>query len=111
MKLFYDEVKGKRKSKRMKLQLGNEFHQVKIKDLDDENNVEMFTFLVRGSKVVAAEQKIREIKTRIKKLDAQKLKITPSKIIQNSTQNMNKKCLSREEIEKLSLASKRFRTI
>ena len=111
MKLFYDKVKGKRKIKRMKLQLGNEFQQVKIKYLDDENNVEMFTFLVRGSKVFAAEQKIRELKTRIKKLDAQKLKITPSKIIQNSTQNMNKKCLSREEIEKLSLASKRFRTI
>ena len=111
MKLFYDEVKGKRKGKLMKLQLDNEFQQVKIKDLNDENNVEMFTSSVRGSKVFAAEQKIRELKTRITKLNAQKLKITPSKIIQNSTQNMNKKCLSREELEKRSLASKRFRTI
>ena len=111
MKLFYDEVKGKRKGKLMKLQLDNEFQQVKIKDLNDENNVEMFTSSVRGSKAFAAEQKIRELKTRITKLNAQKLKITPSKIIQNSTQNMNKKCLSREELEKRSLDSKRFRTI
>ena len=50
MKLFYDEVKGKRKGKLMKLQLDNEFQQVKIKDLNDENNVEMFTSSVRGGK-------------------------------------------------------------
>ena len=43
MKLFYDEVKGKRKNKRMSFQVDNEFQQVKIKDLNDKNNVEMFT--------------------------------------------------------------------
>ena len=43
MKLFYKEVKGKRKGKCMRLQVGNEFQQVKIKDLSNENNVEMFT--------------------------------------------------------------------
>ena len=42
MKLFYDEVRSKRKGKRMRLQVDNEFQQVKIKDLNDENNVEMF---------------------------------------------------------------------
>ena len=62
MKLFYDEVRSKRKYKQMRLQVDNEFQQVKIKDLNDENNVEMFTSLVRGGKAFAAEQKIRELK-------------------------------------------------
>ena len=39
IKLFYGKIKGKRKGKRMRLQDGNEFEQVKIKDLNDENNV------------------------------------------------------------------------
>ena len=50
MKLFYDEVRVKRKVKHMRLQIDNEFQQVKIKDLNDENNVEMFTSSVRGGK-------------------------------------------------------------
>ena len=57
MKLFYDEVKSKRKNKRMRLQVDNEFQQVKIKDLNDENNVKMLTSSVRGGKAFAAEQK------------------------------------------------------
>ena len=73
----------------MRLQVDNEFQQVKIKDLNGENNVEMFTSSVRGGKAFAAAQKIRELKTRIAKINAQKLKISPSKIIQNSTLNMN----------------------
>ena len=81
IKLFYDEFKSKRKGKRMRLQVDNEFQQVKIKDLKNENNVEMFTSSVRGGKAFAAEQKIRELKTRISKLHAQKLKISPTKII------------------------------
>ena len=89
MTQFYDEVKGKRKNKRMKLQFDNEFQQVKLKDLNDENNVDMFTTAVRGWKAFAAEQKTRELKTRIAKLNAQKLKITPTNIILNSAQNMN----------------------
>ena len=43
MKIFYDEVRSKRKGKHMRLQVHNEFHQIKIKDLNNENNVEMFT--------------------------------------------------------------------
>ena len=116
MKLFYDEVKSERKNKRMRLQVDNEFQQVKIKDLNDENNVEMFTSSVRGGKAFAAEQKIREPKTRKSKLNSQKLKITPTKIIQNSALNMNnmksvKYRLSPEEIEKQSLAGEQFKTI
>ena len=48
MKLFYDEVRSKRNNKSMKLQVDSEFQQVRIKDLNDENKVEMFTFSVRG---------------------------------------------------------------
>ena len=63
----------------MRLQVDNEFQQVKIKDLNDENNVEMFTTSVRGGKAFAAEQKFRELKSRTLKLNAQKLKISPTK--------------------------------
>ena len=85
MKLLYDKVRHKR----IRLQVDNEFQQVRLKDLNDQNNVEMFTTSVRGAKAFAAEQKIRELKTRIAKINAQKLKISPAKIIQNSTLNMN----------------------
>ena len=66
----------------MRLEVNNEFQQVKIKDLNVQNNVEMFTTSVRGGKAFAAEQKIRELKTRISKLNAQKLKISPKKVIE-----------------------------
>ena len=113
---MYDEVKSKRKVKRMRLQVDNEFQKVKIKDLNDENNVEMFTSLVRGGKLFAAQQKIRELETKTAKLNAQKLKITPTKIIQNLVLNINnmkskKYGLSPEEIERRYLAGKRFKTI
>ena len=115
MKLFFNEVKVKRKGKRMRLQVENEFQQVRTKDFSNENNAEMFTS-VRGGKAFAAEQKIRELKTRIVKLNAQKLKISPTKIIQNSALNRNiiksiKYSVSPEEIERRSLAGKLFRTI
>ena len=88
-KLFYDEVRSKRKSKRMRLQVNNEFQQVKIKDLSDANNIDMFNSSIRGGKAFDAEQKIRELKTRIAKINAQKLKISPAKIIERTTLNMN----------------------
>ena len=68
LKLFYDDVRNKRKGKRMRLQVDNEFQQVKIKDLNNINNIEMFTSVVRGGKAFTAEQKIRELKTRIAKI-------------------------------------------
>ena len=113
---MYDEVKSKRKVKRMRLQVDNEFQKVKIKDLNDENNVEMFTSLIRGGKLFAAQQKIRELETKTAKLNAQKLKINPTKIIQNLVLNINnmkskKYGLSPEEIERRYLAGKRFKTI
>ena len=116
MKLFYDEVKNKRKGKRMRLQVDNEFQQVKIKNLNYLNNADMFTTSLRGGKAFAAEQKIRELKIRIAKLNVQKLKISPAKIIERSTLNMNlmksrKYGLSPEEIERRFLAGERFKTI
>ena len=41
----------------MRLQVNNEFQQVKIKDLNDKHNVTMFTTSIRGGKTFAAEQK------------------------------------------------------
>ena len=73
----------------MRLQVDNEFQRVKIKQLNDKNNVEMFTTSVRGGKTFAAEQKIRELKSRIAKLNAQKLKISPTKINSSFASNMN----------------------
>ena len=70
MTLFYDEIKNKRKNKPVRLQVGNEFQQIKLKDWNEANNIEMFTTSVRGGKAFAAEQKIRELKTRIAKLNA-----------------------------------------
>ena len=89
----------------MRLQVDNKFQQVKLKDLNYQNNVEMFTSSVRGRKAFAAEKKIRELKTRISKLNAQKRKISPTKIILKSANNMNKiksekYGLSPKEIEK-----------
>ena len=55
MKQFYDEIKNKRNNT-MRLQVDNEFQQVKLKDVSDQNNVEMFTTSARGGKAFAAEQ-------------------------------------------------------
>ena len=73
----------------MKLQVDQEFQQVRTKDLNKQKNVEMFSTSLRRGKAFAAEQKNRELKTRISKLNVQKLKITPKKIIAISTENMN----------------------
>ena len=114
---FYGDIRGKRKKGRtIKLQVDQKFLQVKIKDLNDLNNVKMFSTSLRGGKAFAAEQKIRELKTRIAKLHSQKLKISPKKIIEKSTTSMNilpskKYGFSPEEVEKRALKSERFRTV
>ena len=46
----------------MHLQVDNELQQVKIKDLNDVNNVEIFTSSVRGVKAFATEQKFENLK-------------------------------------------------
>ena len=54
----------------MRLQVDNEFQQVKIKDFGDKYHVTMFMTSNRDGKAFAAEQKIRELKSRIAKLKA-----------------------------------------
>ena len=113
---FFRDVKSKRNSKKMRLQVDQEFQQVKIKDLNELNNVTMFSTSLRGGKAFAAEQKIRELKTRIAKLKSQKLKIPPKKIIEISTANMNirpsaKYGFSPEEVEKRALESEKFKLL
>ena len=44
---------------------------------------------VRGGKAFAAEQKIRELKSRIAKLSVLKTKVPPKTIILQSAENMN----------------------
>ena len=116
MALLYDEGKNKRKIKPMWLQVDNEFQHIKLKDLNEAHNVEMFATSVRRGKAFAAEQKIRELKTRIPKLNSQKLKISLTKIILSSASNMNntqnkKYGLIPEEIEQKFISNERFRTI
>ena len=43
----------------MRLQVDNEFEQIKIKDLNEKNNIQIFTSSVRGGKAFATEQKIK----------------------------------------------------
>ena len=76
----------------------------------------MFTSAVTGGKAFAAEQKIRESKTRIAKINAQKLKISPTKIIEKSVENMNlrpskKYGLPPEDVERRALSNEHFKTI
>ena len=116
MKQFYEEIKIERNiQKAMRLQVDNEFQEVKIKDLNEKINIEMFTSSVRGGKAFAAEQKIRELKSRIAKLSALKLKVPPSKIITTSAENM--KCFKWKIWDKSkwhwkkSLSDGKFRTL
>ena len=69
-----------------------------------------------GGEAFAAEQKIRELKSRIAKLNALKVKVTPTKIVLTSADNMNtvlheKYGLHPNDIERKSLLSEKFRTL
>ena len=71
------------------LQVNNEFQQVKIQDQNDQNNVEMFTTSICAEKAFVAEQKITELKTRVAKLNIQKLKFSPTKKFLKNFENLN----------------------
>ena len=49
----------------------------------------MFMSCEDGGEAFAAEQKIRELKSRIAKLNALKVKVTPTKLVLTSADNMN----------------------
>ena len=97
----------------MRLQIDNEFQQVKMQDLNYQNKIEMFTTSIWGGKAFATKQKIKELKTKVAKLNIQILNISPTKIILKSAANMNnaKYGLSQEEIEKISLSDEKFKTL
>ena len=59
---FFEEVESKRKGKKMKLQVDQEFQQVKIKDLNKLNNVEMFSTSLRGGKHLLQNKKLENLK-------------------------------------------------
>ena len=82
----------------MRLQVDNEFRQVKIKNLNDENNVDMFTSSVRGGKAFAAEQKN-------KRTQNQGIEIEPSKVENQPFQNNSKFNIKHEPYEKCKIWS------
>ena len=113
---FYDEIKNKRKNRNMWLQADNEFQQVKIKDLNDRYNVEMFSTGVKGGKTFVAEQKIKELESRVTKLSTLKTKVPPTTIILQSVENMNnvkskKYGITPNEIEQKFLLSEKLKKI
>ena len=61
MTQFY-EIKIKRNKRAMRLQVDNEFQQVKLKDLYDKNNVEMFATSVRGGKLLQLHKKLENLR-------------------------------------------------
>ena len=80
----------------------------------------MFTTSLREGKAFAVEQKIKELKSRISKVkaisDKNKAKIPAVTIIKQSAVNMNdekseKYGISRNDIEKKSLFSEKFKTL
>ena len=96
----------------MRLQTDLEFKQNQVLKLNDEFNVEMFHTRLRGRKVFAAEQKIREFKKlllRGTRLEKQQGKIfKPNDLIKQVAQYMNETIsrkyeLAPETIEKTSL--------
>ena len=120
LKEFYNEVQNRIKNKNMRLQVDNEFQQVKIKDLNVKWNVTMFTTNVRGGKAFDAEQNIRERKSRISKLkaisDKNKAKIPLTTINKQSGETMNdvkseKYGINPNDIEKKSLTSEQFKML
>ena len=86
---FYEDVKGKKKVKKWSYKSTKNFNRSKKKRSEwFEHCTNVFNSL-RGGKAFAAEQNKRELKTRIGQLNSQKLKISPKKIVEISTANMN----------------------
>ena len=68
MERFYKKIGTKRDSKeQMRIQTDLEFRQREIQKLNQKYNVLMFCTKIRGGKVFAAEQKIREFKKILQK--------------------------------------------
>ena len=106
---FYNDIKPKRQGK-MRLQTDLKFQQNQIKQLNKENNVEMYSTKVREGKVFAAEQKIREFKKlllKIKHIIKDKAeRIRANEIIRKATQKLNKKVMPMYEIAPETILNK-----
>ena len=109
-----------KKNQNTRLQVENEFQQVKIKNLNKKYNVTMFTTSLRGGKAFSAEQNISKLKSTISKVKAilnkNKVKIPAVTTIKQSTEDMNvlkseKHDISPNDIEKSSLSSEKFKTL
>ena len=95
MELFYNDIGEKRNlNDKIRLQVDLESQQNEIKKLNKKHNVDMFSAKVRGGKAFAAKQKIRELKKLLLKSKnndkRNKIKINPNKLIQRTTNNLNK---------------------
>ena len=111
---FYVDVQNKRKNRNTRLQVDNEFQQVKIKDLNDRLSVTMFITSLRGEKAFTAEQKIRDLKSRVS--NKTKAKIPAVTIVKQSAENMNnvkskKYGIRPNDVEEISLSSENFRVL
>ena len=100
----------------IRLQTDQEFNQNEIKEIAKEYNVVHFNSRVNDGHAVRAEQKIRELKNRLKSfkhmLKSGKLK--PKEALKKATKNMNiyptrKYGVPPEEVEKKSLESEEYK--
>ena len=101
LKLFYEDIKQKR-TVGMRLQTDLEFKQNQTKKLNDEFDIKMFHTKLRGGKVFAAEQKIREFKKillRVKRFrKSRKNRIRPNKLLKKTAQNMRETISTRYQL-------------
>ena len=112
---FYKDTYHKRKNKVLRLQTDLEFKQNKIKKLNEEFNVTMFSSKIRGGKAFAAERAIRDLKTillRSKRLN--KGRVKSYVLIKKATDNLNNKISVKynetpNNIEKNSLQDENYR--
>ena len=116
LRLFYEDIKSKRTGN-MRLQTDLEFQQNKIKNLNDEFNVTMYSSKIREGKAFAAERAIRDFKRillrskRIEKASGRRLK--PYNLIRKATNNLNKKVMLKygvapKEIKQRSLQDENY---
>ena len=116
LRLFYESIKSKRTGN-MRLQTDLEFQQNKIKNLNEEFNVTMYSSKIREGKAFAAERAIRDFKKillRSKRIEqASGRRIKPYNLIKKATNNLNNKVMLKygvapKEIEQRSLDDENY---
>ena len=77
----------------MHLQTDQEFNRSEIKKLNSKHNVEHYNSKLNEGHAVAAEQKIRELKNRLKNFKQrnkiEKKTLKPNDVLKKATTNMN----------------------